>query len=751
MPHPISRRTFLKAGLASAATSVLAGCLPPRAYVNLVPYVRPPEEQLSGVATWYASTCRECPAGCGVIVRVMNGRAVKLEGNPEHPLNQGKLCARGQAGLQMLYHPDRLAGPVQQAQRGTREYKSISWNEGLNLLIQKLGNSGKGVAVWTGTTVSGHVYDLMNRLTSGLGGQPPIVFDLYGGWNGYRAMSDAAQQWQGNRALPAYDLTNADVVLSFGADLLGTGPSSVRYGVDYGKFRQQGSGKRGYLVQFEPRMSITGAKADRWLPIRPGSEAMVAQAIARIIAERKIGPSDRASRAATLAGNVDINGAAVESGVAVDDLVQVATLFGNAARPIAIPGNTPIGAGLLDALNVIQGLNSFAASGAPLPSPQVPLTAVKPLLSSYSEVQAFVERMRAGQVQALMVYGANPAFELPSQINFADAIKKVPFIVSFAPLIDETAVWADLILPDRTYLESWGYEVVSPNFGIPIVGAQQPVVQPVNDARSTGDILLTVAQRIPATAPGLSTYSDEVAFLRDAIGKLPPGATDGSGPDVLWSRFLQHGGWWGTSAPVSSSAAPPAQAPAAVPLVQFQGEESQFPYLLYPYLSPLFGDGRGARLRWLQGTPDPMTTIAWQTWVEMNPVTAQKLGIQATRIDVQFQRAIPVSDIVRIISPFGQIEAPVYVYAAIRPDTIAMPIGQGHTDDGRYARDRGSNPLQLIGTTATPPPSAGSKGELNWATVRVRIEKTGRTVSLATFEFTPGVATGFINAGFPGQ
>jgi anaerobic selenocysteine-containing dehydrogenase len=119
----VTRRDFLKIGALGAAGGILAGCAQPRRWVILEPFVRPPEEQLAGVATWYASTCRQCPAGCGIIVRLMNGRALKIEGNPEHPLNRGKLCARGQAGLQLLYNPDRSAGPLKQSQRGSRQFQ----------------------------------------------------------------------------------------------------------------------------------------------------------------------------------------------------------------------------------------------------------------------------------------------------------------------------------------------------------------------------------------------------------------------------------------------------------------------------------------------------------------------------------------------------------------------------------------------------------------------------------------------------
>src|SRR5512143_2863759 len=174
----ISRRKFLQVGATGAVAAVLAGCMPRQAVV-LEPYVTPPEEQLAGQATWYASTCRQCPAGCGIVVRVMNGRAVKIEGNVEHPLNRGKLCARGQAGLQLLYNPDRLAGPMRQAKRGSRQYSALAWNEGLNLLAAKLQEAGKGVAIWGGTTLSGHLYDIFRRLSAAVGGPTPVVHDLY--------------------------------------------------------------------------------------------------------------------------------------------------------------------------------------------------------------------------------------------------------------------------------------------------------------------------------------------------------------------------------------------------------------------------------------------------------------------------------------------------------------------------------------------------------------------------------------------
>src|SRR5512145_2167473 len=136
MTKKLSRRDFLKI---AAGAAVATGFAPTVRRVLLEPYVRPPEETLPGQATWYASTCRQCPAGCGIIVRTINGRAKKIEGNPLHPLNRGKLCARGQAGLQVLYNPDRLKNAVRQSGgRGSRKFEPVYWHEALDLLSEKI-------------------------------------------------------------------------------------------------------------------------------------------------------------------------------------------------------------------------------------------------------------------------------------------------------------------------------------------------------------------------------------------------------------------------------------------------------------------------------------------------------------------------------------------------------------------------------------------------------------------------------------
>lgn len=159
--------------------------------------------------------------------------------------------------------------------------------------------------------------------------------------------------------------------------------------------------------------------------------------------------------------------------------------------------------------------------------------------------------------------------------------------------------------------------------------------------------------------------------------------------------------------------------PLQVSPAEFIGDPRQFPFHLIPYPSLALADGRGANLPWLQEMPDPMTTGCWNTWVELNPATAQSLGVSD-------------NDVVKVISPQGELEAAVVVYPGIRPDAVAIPVGQGHRDYGRFAQGRGRNALSLV----APGPTSGLS--LPWGTTRVRIERTGRKQELARLESLDG-------------
>jgi anaerobic selenocysteine-containing dehydrogenase len=482
-------------------------------------------------------------------------------------------------------------------------------------------------------------------------------------------------------------------------------------------------------------MSLTGAVADEWVPLVPGTEGHVAQAIAALIASQSLGSPDMVTRARAVAVNVDVNAVAAASDVSVTKLNHFARIFAASDHPLAIPSGAIGGKDNAAAINAIQTLNYiagvFGKPGGVLPGLDAGLpNLAKPPVSTLGEVQKLIDAMNAGQVQMLMVYGSNPVYDLPPGLGFAAALAKVPYVVSFDPVVDETGAQADLVIPDRTALESWGYEIVSSGVTAPFLSSQQPVVEPLYDTPATADVILSAAKGIPAAAAALP-WPDEVAYLRDVLAKPLAGALVNGNSDQQWATFLQHGGVQLASAAASASPQM-AQQPVLAP-PQYQGDKAAYPYFLDIYPSLLLGGGSGASQPWLQGSPDTMTSLSWQTWVQIHPTTAQVLGLRD-------------GDIVKITSPSGEALALVETYPGIRPDTLAIPTGQGHTDSGRFARERGSNPAVLIGAG---PDASGDT--LVWSNLRVNITKTGQNQPLALFEHKLSPADGVNDFPDPSQ
>ena len=738
MPKTITRRQFLKTSAVAGAATVISGCSASlQQSEHLETYVLPPEEGLPGQDLWYASTCRQCPAGCGIIVRISEGRARKIEGNPLHPLNEGRLCARGQAGLQVLYNPDRVQNALRQTGgRGSRQFEPVYWDDAIQLLADRLQRVSEpsGIA-FLGGLMPDHLYDITSRFLAALGAPAPWLYDLHSEMEGRQTLTQASDQLFGVPVLPLFDIATTDVVFSFGANFLETWLSPVSYNAAYGRLREGQVGKRGYIVQFEPRFSSTAASADRWVPIRPGTEGLVALALGKIIVEQGLGHEMSHREHAILYENVNVGEIAEVTEVPAEELERLARTFANADHQVAIPGGTL--AGRADGGRAIAAVHALNVTmfrlgehgGAFLSTTPVVSGFTPPPLSTFADVQQLIARMRAGDVQVLFVHGTNPVFELPAAAGFADALAEVPFVVSFGSFVDETASQADLILPDHTYLESWGYQVVSPGADRPAVSSQQPVVRPIYDTRATADVILALADKLGGEIAKALPWDNEVAFLKQTVTALRDAGTSDA---TFWANWRQQGGWW----PQGQERQTPEpgtvlEAPLDIPESRFQGGAADYPYYLHIYPSIALSDGRGANQSWLQEMPDPMTTVAWNTWVEINPETAARIGVKN-------------DDIVKVSSPAGEIEAVVYIYPGIRPDVIAIPVGQGHSEYGRYAQDRGSNPVDLLVPTADE-----QTGALAWGATRVQITPTGRRRPLARLESVVGVEEAR-NSGAPG-
>ncbi len=734
MSEKLSRRDFLKlAGAGTAVTTVLTGCGPASRYVTREPYMKMPEYTYNGLSTYYATTCRECAAGCGIVVRTMQGRALKVEGNANHPVNLGKTCARGQATLHGLYNPNRVRGPIKHA-RGERLYDTaadpfiddfndmganMNWDEAIQVVSDALTKyKPEEIAFLTGTSAD-HLFDLASEVTKAIGAPAPVRYGALGMFEARATLTQASEEMLGAKGLPFFDIEHADFVLSFGANFLETWLSPVAYTRGFSRLRKGNPQKRGYFVHVEARMSSTAAKADMWLAAKPGTEGLVALAIGKLVAEIKHVSMPKAFAA------VDPHKVAKTADLTIEQLEAVAQKFAEYSTPIVVPGGAALGlsnglatAEAILALNALA--DNFGKAGGVFISPLAPAQDEYHRPANFKEMTAFVETLKSGKVKVLFVHGVNPLFELPASLGFADALANVEQVISFATFPDETATQADYIFPDHHSLESWGYQRVATGAAQATLSGAQPVVVPFYDTRSTLDLILASAQKAGGKLTTALPYKDEVDFLRSKLSSLTNQAGGFfSAPeiDTFMAYFQQNGGWWKTANNlVAPSSADALNKSIKVEESTFAGEGEFF---LLPFVSTTLAEA-GANKPWLQELPDPTTTVMWNTWVEMNPETGHELHIDN-------------DDVIRITSEAGVLEAPVYLYPAIRPDVIAIPFGQGHTAYGRYAEGRGVNPLNLMGETAN------ESGDLAFAGMKVKIEKTGKKQPLSRLEGIMGV------------
>jgi len=328
----ISRRDLLQyigAGGIGAVGGVLYGESIERDVELLIPQVVPPEDYSPGIATWYNTVCNQCSAGCGISVRIREGKAKKIEGNPVHPVSQGRLCARGQSGLNVLYNPDRIREPLTNAgQRGTGNFYPTSWDEVLTTIGSRIGrlkieNNASRVRLLTGR-VRGHLDELFAQFMGLLGSDHYQQYDFT-----YPSALLAANRISfGTDRLPYYDIKNADLLLSFGADYLGTWISPVHHSLAYGHMRQGRAGRRGKTVQVEPRMSLSGAAADEWVAARPGTEGLLALGLAHIlVSDGHYSGSDRDQWSDVLQA-YSPSAVSAETDISEDNIRQLAREFG---------------------------------------------------------------------------------------------------------------------------------------------------------------------------------------------------------------------------------------------------------------------------------------------------------------------------------------------------------------------------------------------------------------------------------------
>jgi len=797
----ISRRTFLRvlgAGMAAATASELRPGGPLlRALTE--------EEKAAlqdGQDQWLPTVCGQCPAGCGIMVRVVDGRAVKIDGLPDHPSNRGKTCPKGQNGLQVLYDPDRIRGPMKRVgDRGAGDWQAISWEEAIATVVSQLSvlrfaGQSHTLVFLTGR-VQGQMEGLIRRFCQAYG-TPNYV--------GHDSISMAATELAhgyitGHRALFGYDWENTNYLLSFGVAFLEAYQPTVRNLRLTGFMRRGRPNQRTRIVQVDTRLSVTAAKADEWVPVIPATDGALALGMAYVIISESLYNHDFVARhtfgfedwtddaGVTHLGFKtlvlrDYAPAQVEAitGVPSDTVARLAREFATtppavaiANRSVSMQSNGLFNQMAVEALNALVG--SFDRPGGPmvqrpapyLPWPDVPLddaaemalaqprmdhagTDRYPLAEAvYQQLPDSIVHDDPYPVSALFLYYTNPLFSSPQVEPVREALKKVPFIVSFSPFLDDSSVYADLILPDHTYLERLQDVEMVPSTGYPVVGLRQPVVAPLFDTRHTGDVLVEVAKKLGGTvalAFPWNSFEEVLQYRINGLWRSEQGDIIATEYPFFWEEFRRRSLWsdppyrfgeWsrvfqtpsgryefyaqGLKADLAKAAGAEAEIDALLAKMEVQargdeaflphyepprsaGDSAQFPFFFDPYKLMTHAEGRGANQPHLQETLGTLLNQKWDTWLEINPRIARYLGIAD-------------GDEVWVESPAGErLKVRAVLYEGARPDVVNMPFELGHEAYGHWAKGRGANPNRLVMNDTNP-----LTGTLNPFATRVKVYK----------------------------
>lgn len=592
----LSRRAFLRVTGAGAFAATLSGL---SARTRLLRALTPEQQAVAQKRqeVWRPTVCQQCQAGCGLLVRVVDGRAVKMEGNPLHPINEGKICPKAQAGLQVLYDPDRIKGPMRRVgERGDGRWESISWEEGIDEVVSRLGalrDEGQphSVVLLTGR-VLGQMDGLLTRFCDAYGTPNRISHDSI------CSSTTEIGHWltQGQRSFLAYDWEKTNYLLSFGVSFLESWRPTVRNAKAYGFMRRGRAQGRLRMIQVDTRFSITAAKADEWVPIQPGTDGALALGIAYVIINEDLFDQDfvrehtfgfddwtdesgvRHMGFKTLVLR-DYVPSQVESitGVPVETIARLGREFAT-TRPAAAIGDRGISMwsnGLFNQM-AVHALNALVGSidgpGGVLTqrNPRfLPWPALAPdrvaekgrsqarvdhagtrryplAYDVYQQLPDSVTNEDPYPVNALLLYYTNPLFSSPQLQRAHEAFEKVPFIVSFSPFFDESSARSDLILPDHTYLERLQDVEPPPGLGHPVVGLAQPAVAPLFDTWHTGDVILEIArglgEPVSQSFPWRS-FAEVVQYRISGLWRSEQGDITATEFEFFWDEFARRGVW----------------------------------------------------------------------------------------------------------------------------------------------------------------------------------------------------------------
>jgi molybdopterin-containing oxidoreductase family iron-sulfur binding subunit len=628
------RRDFLKfMGFSLTAATVAAGCEMP--VKKAIPYLNKPEDVTPGMSTWYASTYAECGDYCSVLVKSRDGRPIKIEGNPQSSVTKGGTSARVQASVLDLYDNSRLIGPMTKLEN---KWKAGDWNIIDEEIRLKLSTVKGKVVVLSGSILSPSTKEVIKGFLNKQESSEHIVFDAISS----SGILDANELCFGIRGLPDYQFKNADCIVSFGADFLGSWLSPVEYAKGYA-YRRKINDKNWSMskhFQFEGNMSMTGTNADYRFFMKPSEEKEALQHLYNLITE-------------TEAISVGALPKKLKSGLRK----TAKELKNSMGSSLVVSGsNNKYIQSLVNLIN--YELDSYGST--------ISFTR----LSNYrqgNDVAMFklVEDMAQGKIGAVILWDANPAYNYYNTDEFKKAYQNVGLKISLNAKLDETAMLSDYACPDHHYLESWNdAEPKSELYSL-----SQPVIAPLFKTRSGSESILRWS--------GVEkTYYEYVkAYWKKNIHKISDGSFT-----AFWDKCLHDGVCERDSKGNEANELKLNVGQVNIGYLKLKSIGGKTDLDLYENVS--VGNGNRANNPWLQELPDPVTKVTWDNYAMISRKKAQELGLSQ-------------EDVIRITSGDVSIELPVLVQPGQKDEVIGVAMGYGRKMAGRIFDKKQNEKVRL--------------------------------------------------------
>ena len=680
-----SRRDFLKVmGVSGVGAATFTACGPPDFADKLIPHLVQEEGITPGVSETYATVIHDAgPEPVPVHAQVRDGRVLGLGPNPSISDAGSGLSALSHSALQDLYDPDRAQTPLQRTETPDSTgsiFQAQTWEAATDALKTAV-DAGSTVLLTGGVTGTSAAFMAEWARVMGV---EHIAYEPFS----LDALALGTSDVSGGSGLPRFDLSSADHIACFGADFLGTWLAPMSQSRGFSEARDIEAGHHAKFSFVGPRMSLTGANADEWFEARAGTEGAIALAVAGVVA------AERGTQLPQGAPQMSPESVADVVGVSADRIRALGEELAAASAAVAIPpgiesqdGNArqaQVAVAILNEVLGAVGQRVYPSEGAP-----------RGTTATFADMVKLIERIEAGSVTTLIVAGTDPAYSLPASAGFLAAMNKVDNTFALSSHLDDTASAASWVLPCNHVFESWGDAELSGETW----ALGQPLMNPLWDTRQREDVLLEVA----AAAGQASAFDtpDFATLLKDSwVMRL--------GGEGAWFEALRVGGASMPGASTASSNGVMSTDRSELTTLSLVDSQPASGIHLVVYPTAQFYDGRGANRSWMQELPDAITKAVWNSWVEMHPDMAASLNVKT-------------GDIVQVESEQGTIEAPAYLYRGIRPDTVAIPLGQGHAAYGRNAEGRGVNPLDLLATATDK-----NSGVFAYAGTSVTVTSTGR-------------------------